>query len=109
MSINPHRDTLISIAQASKIFPSINGKSKSIKSIYRYTTTGVRGVVLDSYVNGNAVCTTADAVKEFLAKVAAKRSGNSPSVSRQESDLSRKRSVAKATQKADRLLSKQSA
>ncbi len=109
MAIDPERDILISIAQSSKLFPPINGKSKSIKSIYRYTITGVRGVVLDSYVNGNAVCTTEAAVKEFQAKVAAKRSGNSPSVSRQESDLSRKRSVAKATQKADRLLSKQSA
>ncbi|MCF7963884.1 MAG: hypothetical protein K9M08_24345 [Pirellula sp.] len=43
MTINPDRDTLISIAQASKLFPSINGKSKSIKTLYRYTTTGVRG------------------------------------------------------------------
>jgi len=109
MSIDPQRDKLISIAQASKLFPSIDGKSKSIKSIYRYTTTGVRGVVLDSYVNANAVCTTAAAIKEFLEKTATQRSGNNPSVSRQQSDLSRKRSVAKATKKADRLLSKQSA
>ena len=91
MAINPHRDTLISISQASNRFPVINGKRKSMKTLYRYTTTGVRGVVLEVYIDGNTVCTTDDAIKEFLAAVSATRSGSRPSSSRQESDLSRKR------------------
>lgn len=104
MAINHLRDILISIPQAAKLFPKIAGKSKSVKTLYRYTTIGVRGVVLETYCDGHAVYTTEDAVKQFQHEISSTRVLSKPNVARKQSDLCRKRSIAKAKRIAERLL-----
>ena len=104
MAINHLRDILISIPQAAKLFPKIDGKTKSIKTLYRYTTIGVRGVVLETYCDGHAVYTTENAVKQFQLAIASTRLLNTPNVAHKQSELCRKRSVAKANRNAERLL-----
>ncbi len=60
----------LSLSQAAKAVPAIDGKRPSISTIYRWMTQGVRGVTLEHRRIGRRVVTTAAALEEFFKKTA---------------------------------------
>jgi hypothetical protein len=53
-----------------------NGRKPHISALYRWCTAGVRGVVLESIVVGGSRCTTAEAVKRWIAALTAAANGH---------------------------------
>ena len=67
MPINPLDEQLISLKEAAKVFPkNARGKHPHISALYRYTTTGCRGVILESVQAGSTRCTSREAVARFI-------------------------------------------
>jgi hypothetical protein len=61
-------ETLISLAEAAKAVPSRRaGRPTHISCIYRWTTSGVRGVVLESIQIGGSRFTSREAISRFFA------------------------------------------
>lgn len=70
MAIDPIREQLISLKEAAKLFPkNARGKHPHISCIYRYTTTGCRGVVLESIQAGSVRSTSREAVARFFERL----------------------------------------
>lgn len=72
MAIDPLQERLISLKDATKLFPT-NGRGKHphVSAIYRYTTTGCRGVVLESIQTGSVRSTSREAVARFFQRLTA--------------------------------------
>ena len=105
--IDPSKDQLLRLSQAAKLFPKVNGKAKPLATIYRHATKGCRGVRLDIYCDGGALFTTQKAVERFLAQVCHVRSQSLDQCAisnRIQSETTRTRAIAKATQDFDALL-----
>lgn len=60
-------ETLISLADAAKSLPARRGgKRPHISCLYRWTTRGCKGVVLESIQVGGTRCTSKEAIGRFL-------------------------------------------
>ena len=57
---------LFPLRDVCRYFRRPNGRSVSLKTVYRWTGTGVRGVQLRSLRVGGQVCTTETWIREFL-------------------------------------------
>lgn len=66
-------ENLLTMSEAAKRFPPINGHRPHRNSIYRWATDGVDGVVLESVVIGRRLCTTAEAIERFCQQLSEKR------------------------------------
>ena len=77
-----NKERLISIAEATKLFPVVDGKTKSVISLYRYAARGIHGNVLESVIDGGRIWTSRPAVKRFLAAIASSRAGLYPPASK---------------------------
>lgn len=67
MAIDLFVEDSISLHDAAKMFPrNARGKHPHVSQIYRYTTRGLRGVVLESLQCGARRCTTRAAVIRFI-------------------------------------------
>ena len=67
MSIDPLSEQVISLRDAAKVFSKNTvGKHPHISAIYRYTTTGCRGIILESVQAGSVRCTSREAVARFI-------------------------------------------
>ena len=70
MSIDPLAEHVISLPEAATLFPRpARGKYLHVKSVYRYTTQGLRGVVLESLQVGSARSTSVEAVARFIRRL----------------------------------------
>ena len=70
MAIDPLQEQLLSLREAAKLFPkNARGKHPHISAIYRYTTTGCRGVVLESIQAGSVRSTSREAVARFFEQL----------------------------------------
>ena len=68
--IDPDREYLLSLTEASKKCPVRRvGKRPHISCIYRWTTKGCRGVVLESIQVGGTRCTSKEALSRFFARL----------------------------------------
>ena len=68
--INTLNERLISFAEASKLFPlRRRGKKPSISCLYRWTSRGCKGVILESVQAGGSRCTSREAVGRFLDRM----------------------------------------
>jgi hypothetical protein len=68
MPINTRIEELISLADAARLLPARRrGKKPHISCLYRWTTTGCRGVVLESVMVGGTRCTSREALTRFIA------------------------------------------
>ena len=77
-----NKERLIPISEAVKLFPVVDGKPKSLVSLYRYVARGVHGIVLESLVDGGRIWVSRPAVKRFLAAIASSRAGLYPPASK---------------------------
>lgn len=68
--IDPLCEELISLRDAARLFPkNSRGKHPHVSAIYRYTTTGCRGVVLEAVQAGSVRSTTREAVARFIQEL----------------------------------------
>ena len=68
--IDPNSETLISLAEAARHLPRRRaGKKPHVSCIYRWTTSGCRGVVLDSIQVGGTRCTSKEALARFFRRL----------------------------------------
>jgi uncharacterized protein DUF1580 len=72
-----------------------NGHPPHFSAIYRWCTTGVRGVVLESIVVAGSRCVTREAVDRWISALTAQADGESPSV-RTRTPIRRQRDQEKA-------------
>lgn len=87
--IDPVHENLISLSQAAKTLPARRGgKRPHISCLYRWTTVGCKGVVLESIQVGGTRCTSREAMARFLSRLTsgptAACSGRSPAQRRRE-------------------------
>lgn len=66
MAIDPLSESVISLSQAARDLPARRaGKKPHVSCIYRWTTTGCRGVILESLQVGGTRCTSREALARF--------------------------------------------
>jgi hypothetical protein len=101
MMIDPNAESLISLTEAAKNLPRRRaGKKTHVSCIYRWTTSGCRGVVLESIQVGGTRCTSKEALSRFFCRLSRDDAAHTP-VCR--SFFQRKRAVAAAEDELDRL------
>jgi Protein of unknown function (DUF1580) len=68
--INQSNETLLSLTDAAKAVPPIDGKRPHVSTLWRWCRKGVRGTHLEYVRLGNRVCTTAEAIARFTHRLA---------------------------------------
>lgn len=68
--IDMNKEELLSLTEATKTIPPIDGKRPHVGSLWRWTSKGVRGVKLDHLRVGRRVVTTREALQRFFQAVA---------------------------------------
>ena len=93
--IDPLHEELLSLREAATLCPRRRGgKRPHVSCLYRWTTSGVRGVKLESMQVGATRCTTREALSRFFQRL----SGNPAGVLRPSPD----RSIAELNRELDR-------
>lgn len=79
MAIDVLNERLLTLSAACRVFPRRKrGKRLHVATLYRYTTRGCRGVVLESVQCGASRCTSREAIARFIAQLSGARSQNLP-------------------------------
>ncbi len=61
------KETVVSFAEAAGFFPRRRqGKKPNIATLYRWSTNGCRGVVLETCQVGGTRCTSIEAIQRFV-------------------------------------------
>jgi hypothetical protein len=72
MAIDISSEQLISLRDAAGLLPARRrGKKPHVSCVYRWTTTGCRGVLLDSVSVGGTRCTSREALVRFIELLSA--------------------------------------
>jgi hypothetical protein len=72
--IDSATETLVSLADAARTLPRRRrGRAVHVSCIYRWTTTGLRGVVLESLQVGGSRCTSQEALQRFFMRLSEPR------------------------------------
>jgi len=66
MRINVEQEQPITLAEVPKYVPKRGGKKVHYSTVYRWTTKGARGRILESVMVGGIRYTTVEAVQRFL-------------------------------------------
>ena len=70
MPIDPSTESLISLTEAARSLPARRaGKKPHVSCIYRWTTTGCKGVILESVQVGGTRCTSKEALGRFFRRL----------------------------------------
>jgi hypothetical protein len=68
--IDPNTETLISLSEAARHLPCRRGgKRPHVSCIYRWTTSGCKGVVLESIQIGGTRCSSREALARFFHRL----------------------------------------
>ena len=79
--IDPNTEHLISLAEAARLLPRRRaGKRPHVSCIYRWTTSGCKGVVLESLQVGGTRCTSREALARFFEALTHGGRGDRPAV-----------------------------
>jgi hypothetical protein len=98
--IDPNTETLLSLAEAAKHLPRRRaGKKPHVSCIYRWTTAGCRGVILESVQVGGTRCTSKEALARFFRRLTHGDAADAPAV---RSCAQRQRAVKKAMSDLER-------
>ena len=74
--IDVSAEHLISLAEAARLLPARRaGKRPHVSCLYRWTTVGCRGVVLESVQIGGTRCTSREALERFFSALTAAAQG----------------------------------
>jgi hypothetical protein len=92
--IDTNRESLISLYEAAKSLPRRRaGKKPHVSCLYRWTTAGCRGVILESVQIGSTRCTSREALARFFSALTTGRPGELPAA---RSVAERNRAAARA-------------
>jgi hypothetical protein len=70
MSIDPNSECILSLAEAASTLPRRRaGKRPHVSCIYRWTTIGCKGIVLESIQIGCTRCTSREAMARFFRRL----------------------------------------
>jgi len=98
--IDPNTETLISLSQAAKHLPRRRGgKKPHVSCIYRWTTAGCKGVVLESIQVGGTRCTSREALARFFRQLTRGDAADAPKV---RSVAQRERATERAMKELER-------
>ncbi|MGD0519090.1 MAG: DUF1580 domain-containing protein [Thermoguttaceae bacterium] len=98
--IDPNSETLISLADVAKHLPRRRaGKRPHISCIYRWTTSGCKGVILESIQVGGTRCTSKEALARFFRRLT---SGDRPEVPEVRSVARRQRETERAMRELEK-------
>ncbi len=70
MAIDLQSETVMSLTEAAKTLPPIDGRRIHVSTLWRWTRKGVRGVQLEHVRLGHRVCTSVEAVQRFAEALA---------------------------------------
>lgn len=70
MPIDPEREELLTLTEATKVLPKTNGKRPAISTLWRWCRKGRRGVHLEYVRIGRKICTTRQALYRFFVAAA---------------------------------------
>ncbi len=78
------KDTLLTLAEAAKMLPRRRRSRKPhVSTLYRWTVSGCRGVILESIQIGGTRATSLEALQRFFERLSHRReAGENPSGSR---------------------------
>lgn len=70
MAIDPTSETLLSLTDAAKLLPRRRGGKKChCSTLFRWTTAGCKGVILESIQVGGTRCTSRESLARFFARL----------------------------------------
>ena len=79
MAIDPLSETVVSLTTAPKCLPHRRrGKRPHVSCLYRWTTRGCRGVILESLQVGGTRCTSKEALARFFRRLTEASSAPTP-------------------------------
>ncbi|MCG3181424.1 MAG: hypothetical protein BIFFINMI_03817 [Phycisphaerae bacterium] len=100
-------EELISLNQAARRLPRVDGRKVAISTLWRWCRAGLRGVRLEYARVGRKICTSHQALTRFMSQVAAVDDDNPPAFVR---GAARRRITSKrrlrALQQADEVLAR---
>ena len=70
MAIDIHNETVLSLTEATKVLPRLNGKRPSISTLWRWCRKGLRGVRLEYIRLGRSIATSEEALNRFFEALA---------------------------------------
>ncbi|MCA9253472.1 MAG: DUF1580 domain-containing protein [Phycisphaerales bacterium] len=70
MAINIANETIVSLTEATKILPKVNGKRPAISTLWRWCRKGLHGVHLDYIRIGRNIATSHEALNRFFVALA---------------------------------------
>ncbi len=68
--IDLQSETILSLSQAVKALPYVDGKRPHISTIWRWARKGLRGIHLEYVRLGHRVCTSEEALNRFANRLA---------------------------------------
>jgi hypothetical protein len=71
MPIDIEQETLVSLGEAARALPPVNGRKPHISSLWRWARCGVRGVRLEYVRLGSKIATSKEALSRFVNALAA--------------------------------------
>ena len=80
--INAITESPITLTEAATLCPRRrNGKHPHVSCLYRWTTAGCKGVVLESIQAGGTRCTSREALARFFRRLTARQGLDAPATS----------------------------
>ena len=70
MPIDPQNERLLSLAEAARAVPPIDGKRPHISTVWRWIRKGSKGVRLSHARVGHRICTSEEALGRFFVDLA---------------------------------------
>jgi len=65
-----HEEELITLTEAAKHLPKVDGKKVAVCTLWRWCRVGLRGVYLEYVRVGRKICTTREAMLRFFSDLA---------------------------------------
>lgn len=98
--IDLNTETVVSLTEAAGVLPARRGgKRPHISCLYRWTTSGCRGIVLESVQIGGTRCTSKEALVRFFDRLTRNSAGDRPAV---RSPSARQRAAERAIEELER-------
>lgn len=69
MAINIQQENLLSLTEAAKVLPKVNGRKPAVSTLWRWCRKGLRGVRLDYLRIGRNIVTSPQALHRFFAEL----------------------------------------
>ena len=69
MAINLENENILSLTEATKVLPKINGRRPAVSTLWRWCYRGLRGVQLEYLRVGRKVVTSSEALQRFFSNL----------------------------------------